>query len=58
MAESWFLSATRLYFTQGKQSLVKYFDEVVAACVLSSGRDLAAVLGHGVISTDPSRDAS
>ena len=58
MAESWFLSATRLYFTQGKQSLVKYFDQVVAACVQSSCRDLAAVLAHDVISTDPATDTS
>ncbi len=52
MAESWFLTAARLYFKQGKRSLVRYFDDVVAACVKSSGRDLAAVLGPDVISTD------
>jgi AcrR family transcriptional regulator len=55
MAESWFLSATRLYFTQGKQSLLEYFDEVVAACVQSTCRDLAAVLGKDPGSTDPAR---
>ena len=58
MAESWFLTATRLYFKQGKRSLVKYFDEVVAACVHSSGRDLAVVLSHGSKSTDPTTNAS
>jgi len=46
MAEGWFLTATRLYFKQGKRSLVKYFDEVVAACVQSSARDLATVLAN------------
>jgi AcrR family transcriptional regulator len=55
MAESWFLSATRLFFTQGKQSLVKYFDQVVAACVQSSCLDLAAILGDDVISTGRAR---
>jgi AcrR family transcriptional regulator len=46
MAESWFLTATRLYFKQGRRSLVKYFDEVVATCVRSSGRDLGPLLGR------------
>jgi AcrR family transcriptional regulator len=52
MAQGWFLTATRLYFKQGKRSLVEYFDEVVAACVQSSGDDLQAVLGRDRISTD------
>jgi AcrR family transcriptional regulator len=46
MAESWFLTAIRLYFNQGKRSLVKYFDEAVAACVRSSIHDLAPLLGE------------
>jgi AcrR family transcriptional regulator len=46
MAESWFLTAVRLFFKQGKRSLVRYFDEVVATCVRSSSRDLAAVLAR------------
>jgi len=54
MAESWFISAIRLYFKQGKRSLVTYFDEVVAACVQSSARDLSPVLGLGTRSPDPS----
>jgi AcrR family transcriptional regulator len=40
MAESWFLTAVRAYLKQGGQSLVEYFDEVVAACAGSIGRDL------------------
>ena len=35
MAEGWLLTAVRLYFKQGKRSLVRYFDEVVAACAES-----------------------
>jgi AcrR family transcriptional regulator len=58
MAESWFLTAARLYFKQGKRSLVKYFDEVVAACVQSSGRDLSEILGHDLSSTDATTDTS
>ena len=57
MAESWFLTATRLYFKQGKGSLVKYFDEAVAACVRSSARDLAAVLGLDTISANSAPDS-
>jgi AcrR family transcriptional regulator len=45
MAEGWFLTAIRLYFKQGKRSLVRYFDEVVAACAQSVTDDLATVLG-------------
>jgi AcrR family transcriptional regulator len=51
MAESWFRTATRLYFKQGERSLVEYFDEVVATCVQSSAVDLAPVLGHGAHSS-------
>jgi AcrR family transcriptional regulator len=58
MAEGWFLTATRLYFKQGKHSLVKYFDEVVAACVQSSARDLAAVLVLDTISAKSAPDSS
>jgi AcrR family transcriptional regulator len=54
MAEGWFMTATRLYFKQGKRSLVEYFDEVVETCVQSSTIDLAAVLPHGVHLPDPS----
>jgi AcrR family transcriptional regulator len=36
MAESWFLTATRLYFKRGERSLVQYFDEVVAGCLRAS----------------------
>ncbi len=56
MAESWFITATRLYFKQGKRSLVKYFDEVVASCVQSSARDLAAVLGLDTILANSAPD--
>ena len=45
MAEGWLLTAVRLYFKQGKRSLVKYFDEVVAACAQSIAGDLVPVLG-------------
>jgi AcrR family transcriptional regulator len=44
MAESWFLTAVRAYLKQGRKSLVEYFDEVVAACVRSIGRDLVTAL--------------
>jgi AcrR family transcriptional regulator len=44
MAESWFLTAVRAYLKQGSASLVEYFDEVVAACARSIGRDLASAL--------------
>jgi AcrR family transcriptional regulator len=44
MAESWFLTAVRAYLKQGRQSLVEYFDEVVAACARSIGRDLVGPL--------------
>jgi AcrR family transcriptional regulator len=43
MAEGWFITAVRLYLKQGKHSLVRYFDDVVATCVQSSTRDLAVV---------------
>ncbi len=44
MAEGWLLTAVRLYFKQGRRSLVRYFDEVVAACAESIARDLVTVL--------------
>jgi AcrR family transcriptional regulator len=44
MAETWFLTAIRIYFRQGRASLIKCFDEVVARCVQSSVRDLAPSL--------------
>jgi AcrR family transcriptional regulator len=47
MAEGWFVTAVRIYFRQGKRSLVEYFDEVVAACVRSACRDLAGALDVG-----------
>ena len=56
MAEGWFLTAIRLYFKQGKRSLVQYFDEVVAACVQSSSCDLAAVLGLDTVSANSAPD--
>jgi AcrR family transcriptional regulator len=40
MAESWFLTAVRVYLKHGRKSLVEYFDEVVWACARSIGRDL------------------
>ena len=45
MVEGWFITAIRLYFKQGKRSLVQYFDETVAACVQSSVDDLVPALG-------------
>jgi len=44
MAEGWFLTAVRLYFKEGKRSLVEYFDDVVEFCTRSAGRDLASVI--------------
>jgi AcrR family transcriptional regulator len=44
MAESWFLTAVRAYFKQGRKSLLEYFDEVVAACARSIQRDLVVAL--------------
>jgi AcrR family transcriptional regulator len=55
MAESWFLTATRLYFKRGKQSLVQYFDETVAACVQSTARDLGPMLDHITGASTPRR---
>jgi len=52
MAEGWFMTATRLYFKEGKRSLVKYFDEVVATCVNASVHDLDAVPGLGASRPD------
>jgi AcrR family transcriptional regulator len=40
MTESWFLTAVRVYFREGKRSLVEYFDQVVDSCVQSTARDL------------------
>jgi AcrR family transcriptional regulator len=54
MAEGWFMTATRLYFKQGKRSLVEYFDEVVETCVQSSTIDLATVLGDSNHTPGPS----
>jgi AcrR family transcriptional regulator len=44
MAEGWFLAAVRLFFKQGKQSLLYYFDQVVEACVEASASDLTPLL--------------
>jgi AcrR family transcriptional regulator len=44
MAESWFLTAVRAYLKEGRQTLVEYFDEVVAACDRAIGRDLIGPL--------------
>jgi AcrR family transcriptional regulator len=55
MAESWFLTATRLYFKRGKRSLVQYFDETVAACVQSTARDLGPLLDHTASASSPRR---
>jgi AcrR family transcriptional regulator len=44
MAEGWFLTAVRLYFKEGKRSLVEYFDDVVAACTRAAARDLVPVV--------------
>jgi AcrR family transcriptional regulator len=41
MAEGWFLTAVRLFFREGRRSLLYYFDRVVEACVASSSSDLA-----------------
>jgi AcrR family transcriptional regulator len=40
MTETWFLTAVRAYFREGKRSLVEYFDRVVEACAQSTARDL------------------
>jgi AcrR family transcriptional regulator len=40
MAETWFLTAVRVYFREGKRSLVEYFDQVVETCGQSTARDL------------------
>jgi hypothetical protein len=37
-------AAARIYLMEGKPSLVKCFDEVVAICLRSSARDLAPSL--------------
>jgi AcrR family transcriptional regulator len=58
MAEGWFLTAIRLYFKQGKRSLVRYFDEAVAACVQSSARDLVPLLGLDAASVNAAPDPS
>ncbi len=42
MAMAWFLTAIRVYFRDGRRSLVSCFDEVVAACVSASAADLGA----------------
>ncbi len=42
MAESWYSTAAELYLKQGERTLTEYFDEVVAACVQASARDLAS----------------
>ena len=52
MVQGWFITAIRLYFKQGKRSLVEYFDEAVAACVQSSVDDLAPALVHRVFAPD------
>lgn len=44
MALSWLDAAARIYLVEGKPSLVKCFDEVVAICLRSSARDLAPSL--------------
>ena len=54
MAEGWFLTAVRLYFKHGKRSLLRYFDEVVAACAWSIADDLVRVLG---LETSPATSA-
>ncbi len=44
MALSWVDAAVRTYLLDNRPSLVDCFDEVVAACVSASGRDLAPAL--------------
>jgi AcrR family transcriptional regulator len=46
MAQGWFMTAVRMYLKQGERALVEYFDEIVAACVQASARDLAVVPGR------------
>jgi AcrR family transcriptional regulator len=58
MAEGWLLTAVRLYFKQGKHSLVRYFDEVVAACAQSIAGDLVAVLGLEIKRSTPCASSS
>jgi AcrR family transcriptional regulator len=40
MAFGWFLSAVQIYLFEGRRSLVKTFDEVVAACVRGTAVEL------------------
>lgn len=40
MVFGWFLTAIRIYFKDGRRSLVRCFDDVVAACVRAVGEDL------------------
>lgn len=41
MAEGWYTTAAELHLKQGERTLTEYFDEVVAACVQASARDMA-----------------
>jgi AcrR family transcriptional regulator len=45
MATGWLVTASHIYLTEGRQSLVECFDEVVAVCVRSGARDLGSLLG-------------
>jgi AcrR family transcriptional regulator len=40
MVFGWFLTAVRVYFKDGRRSLVRCFDDVVATCVRAVGEDL------------------
>jgi AcrR family transcriptional regulator len=47
MACTWFLTAAHVYLMEGRRSLVKCFDEVVAICVQSGARDLGTKRANG-----------
>jgi len=46
MATGWFVTATHMYFTERRPSLVECFDEVVAICRDASTRDLGRSRGR------------
>jgi AcrR family transcriptional regulator len=49
MATGWLTTAAHVYLTEGRPSLVTCFDEVVAACVQASARDLGLSTGKHVL---------
>ncbi len=53
MAEGWYTTAAELYLKQGERTLTGYFDEVVAACIRASARDLAGAVTEGSANAFP-----